>query len=65
VIHPITRQLICLNQALDQVQDVSSEIQARITQERVRLGLGLMEEAPLTQEDHDQFNANMQAVSSS
>ncbi len=64
VLHPITRASVRRDLALALVKNVSNETQRIINNERLRIGLTLEDENPLTQSDYELYNQTMSSIQS-
>lgn len=60
--HPITNERIGRSVALEEVRNVSSQVQTILTRERVRRGLSPHDPNPISEEDVQTYNETIEAV---
>ena len=62
VLHPTSRESVLRVNALNEVHHIGHELQAIITEERVRRGLGVIDSDPITEQDRTDYEFTMRLM---
>ncbi len=62
VLHPTSQESVLRVNALNEVHHIAHELQAIITEERLRHGLGIMDSDPITEQDRTDYEFTMRLM---